>query len=101
MIIRLRSRDGLERITVPDGAGVAALKAAIQSQLGVEPADMSLSKDAALLTAKGGLDGIRCGRGRAAGRRQPPHGGSCGAGVRILSLRPSGCLRLGDRRGVS
>lgn len=58
MIIRLRSRDGLERITVPDGAGVAALKAAIQSQLGVAPADMTLSKDAALLTAKAGPEGI-------------------------------------------
>ncbi|PSC72970.1 NPL4 1 [Micractinium conductrix] len=52
MIIRLRSRDGLERIEVGNGATLAQLKHAIQAKLGVPLEDMLLSKNAALLTAK-------------------------------------------------
>ncbi|KAI8466686.1 MAG: NPL4 family-domain-containing protein [Monoraphidium minutum] len=58
MILRLRSRDGLERIVLPDGAGTAALRDQIHAQLGIPLEDMTLSRDPALLTAKGGLDGI-------------------------------------------
>lgn len=54
MIIRLRSRDGLERIQVDDGASLSALQQAIQGQLGVPLEQQRLSKDAALLTAKNG-----------------------------------------------
>jgi nuclear protein localization family protein 4 len=59
MLIRLRSRDGLERIVIADGAGVADLKAQINSQLSIPIEDITLSRDPQLLTAKGALDGIR------------------------------------------
>ncbi|KIZ02156.1 NPL4-like protein 2 [Monoraphidium neglectum] len=58
MLIRLRSRDGLERIVIADGAGVADLKAQINSQLSIPIEDITLSWDPQLLTAKGALDGI-------------------------------------------
>ncbi|XP_008812661.3 NPL4-like protein [Phoenix dactylifera] len=51
MIIRVRSRDGLERVTVPDGgaATVAALHSRIESQLGVPAAAQTLSLNPELL----------------------------------------------------
>lgn len=51
MIIRVRSRDGLERVTVPDGgaATVATLHSLIESQLGVPAAAQTLSLDPKLL----------------------------------------------------
>ncbi|GFR49916.1 hypothetical protein Agub_g12024 [Astrephomene gubernaculifera] len=52
MLLRLRSRDGLERIQVDDGATLAALKAAIQAQLAIPAEDMHLSKQPGLLTSK-------------------------------------------------
>ncbi|KAL4446805.1 hypothetical protein ABPG77_008049 [Micractinium sp. CCAP 211/92] len=52
MIVRLRSRDGLERIEVDNGATLGGLKLAIQAKLGVPLDDMLLSKNPALLTAK-------------------------------------------------
>lgn len=52
MIIRLRSRDGLERIEVKDDATVGDLKHAIEQKLNIPYEDVFLSKDAALLTAK-------------------------------------------------
>lgn len=54
MIVRVRSRDGLERITVPDPstATVATLKTLIDSQLHVPIAAQSLSLDQNLLLAK-------------------------------------------------
>lgn len=58
MIIRLRSRDGLERITVEDGVGVAGLKQQINKQLSIPLEDMLLSKDPQLLTAKDAPNGI-------------------------------------------
>eukprot|EP00775_Hariotina_reticulata_P004570 gene4570-4825_t len=54
MIIRLRSRDGLERIQVADGSSVSELQLAIQNQLGVPLEQQQLSQDSALLTAKNG-----------------------------------------------
>lgn len=53
MIIRLRSRDGLERVEVPDHATVADLKSAINSKLQIPIEDMLLSLDPKLLTTKG------------------------------------------------
>ena len=68
MLLRLRSRDGLERVTVGGGAGAAGaavtvgdLKAAVHSQLGVpEDEPVALSRDAALLSTKegGGPDNV-------------------------------------------
>lgn len=52
MIIRLRSRDGLERLEVPDTSTLAGLKLAIQEKLGVPLEDMLLSKSPQLLTSK-------------------------------------------------
>lgn len=51
MIIRLRSRDGLERIEVPDAASVADLRRTIHVKLNIPLDDIQLSKDAALLSA--------------------------------------------------
>ncbi|KAL4856070.1 NPL4-like protein 1 [Chlorella vulgaris] len=52
MLLRLRSRDGLERIQVDDGSTLGGLKLAIQDKLGVPLEDMLLSKDPQLLTSK-------------------------------------------------
>ncbi|OAY69436.1 NPL4-like protein [Ananas comosus] len=51
MIIRIRTRDGLERVTVPDpsSATVATLRSLIESQLGVPAASQTLSPDPNLL----------------------------------------------------
>ncbi|XP_072954682.1 NPL4-like protein [Typha angustifolia] len=51
MIIRIRSRDGLERVTVPDpsSATVSTLRSLIESQLGVPYASQTLSPDPNLL----------------------------------------------------
>lgn len=49
MIIRLRSRDGLERIEVADGSTLAGLKLAINQKLNVPLEDMLLSKNPALV----------------------------------------------------
>ncbi|WIA35011.1 hypothetical protein OEZ86_003507 [Tetradesmus obliquus] len=54
MLIRLRSRDGLERIQLEDGASVTAFMLAIQQQLGVPLEQQRISRDPALLTAKDG-----------------------------------------------
>lgn len=43
---------------MPDGATLADLKAAVESSLGVPAADVSLSKDAALLTSNGLESGV-------------------------------------------
>ena len=54
MILRVRSRDGLERVTVenPHTATVWHLKALIQAQLGIPYHDQTLSTDHNLLLAK-------------------------------------------------
>mmetsp|Transcript_35576 Transcript_35576/g.79001 ORF Transcript_35576/g.79001 Transcript_35576/m.79001 type:complete len:414 (+) Transcript_35576:354-1595(+) len=52
MIIRLRSRDGLERIEVQDNATIKDLKHTIHTRLSIPLEDMRLSKDPALLTSK-------------------------------------------------
>mmetsp|Transcript_11103 Transcript_11103/g.19353 ORF Transcript_11103/g.19353 Transcript_11103/m.19353 type:complete len:416 (+) Transcript_11103:279-1526(+) len=52
MILRLRSRDGLERVELQDGASLAELKQAINAKLGIPHQDLHLSKDPALLTTK-------------------------------------------------
>lgn len=52
MLLRLRSRDGLERIEVPDGATVSDLKHAIHTTLHIQLEDLHLSRNAALLTTK-------------------------------------------------
>ncbi|EFJ40602.1 hypothetical protein VOLCADRAFT_69322 [Volvox carteri f. nagariensis] len=52
MLLRLRSRDGLERIEVDDGANLSALKAAINAKLAIPLDDMLLSKQPGLLTSK-------------------------------------------------
>ncbi|CAD5192910.1 unnamed protein product [Musa acuminata subsp. malaccensis] len=51
MILRIRSRDGLERVTVPDpsAATVATIRSLIESQLGVPAAAQTLSLDPNLL----------------------------------------------------
>eukprot|EP00879_Flechtneria_rotunda_P011209 GHRR01011707.1.p1 GENE.GHRR01011707.1~~GHRR01011707.1.p1 ORF type:complete len:233 (+),score=91.74 GHRR01011707.1:411-1109(+) len=54
MIIRLRSRDGLERLQVDDNATVSGLQLVIQQQLGVPLEQQRLSKEPALLTARNG-----------------------------------------------
>ncbi|CAL5226154.1 g8977 [Coccomyxa viridis] len=51
MLIRLRSRDGLERILVPEGATIASLKRQITESLEVPQKDITLSTDKDLLTA--------------------------------------------------
>jgi hypothetical protein len=67
-------------LQLDDGASVNALMLAIQLQLGVPLEQQRISRDAALLTAKGG-QGIRYGRGWAAG-------GEC----QRCSNRRSSCL---------
>lgn len=54
MIVRVRSRDGLERVRVPDpnSATVGTLKNLIQSQLGVPVPSQILSRDRNVLIAK-------------------------------------------------
>ncbi|GLC39288.1 hypothetical protein PLESTB_001573700 [Pleodorina starrii] len=52
MLLRLRSRDGLERIEVDDGATLSVLKSAIHSKLAIPLDDMLLSKQPGLLTSK-------------------------------------------------
>ncbi|KAK8946523.1 NPL4-like protein 1 [Platanthera zijinensis] len=54
MIVRIRSRDGLERVAVPDpkSATVDTLKTLIQAQLGVPVPAQILSNDRNLLIAK-------------------------------------------------
>ena len=52
------NRDGLERVQVADTATLADLKAEVEKALGVPAADVSLSKDAALLTASGLEGGV-------------------------------------------
>ncbi|XP_020581782.1 NPL4-like protein 2 [Phalaenopsis equestris] len=54
MIVRVRSRDGLERVTIPDpnSATVGTLKNLIQSHLGVPIPSQILSRDRNLLIAK-------------------------------------------------
>mmetsp|Transcript_19174 Transcript_19174/g.49224 ORF Transcript_19174/g.49224 Transcript_19174/m.49224 type:complete len:413 (-) Transcript_19174:16-1254(-) len=52
MIIRLRSRDGLERLEVEDGCTVGGLRRKIQEQLGVPLRSQILSKDQGLLVTK-------------------------------------------------
>ena len=52
MIIRLRSRDGLERIEVDNNGNIRALKHAIQTKLSIPIEDILLSKDSNLLTTK-------------------------------------------------
>lgn len=51
MIIRLRSRDGLERVEVPDNATVDDLKHAVHVKLNIPIEDIVLSTNASLLTA--------------------------------------------------
>ncbi|KAG2487432.1 hypothetical protein HYH03_013999 [Edaphochlamys debaryana] len=52
MLLRLRSRDGLERIEVDDSATVRGLKQAVHAKLAIPLEDMHLSKQAGLLTSK-------------------------------------------------
>lgn len=52
MLLRLRSRDGLERVEVADGATVGGLKATIHEKLNIPLQDMRLSKNPGLLTSK-------------------------------------------------
>ncbi|KAJ9529201.1 hypothetical protein QJQ45_007898 [Haematococcus lacustris] len=52
MILRLRSRDGLERVEVPDAATLAQLKQAISDSLHIPLPDMQLSKNPGLLSSK-------------------------------------------------
>jgi len=52
MLLRLRSRDGTERVEVPDGATVGQLKRQVESQLGVKVSDQTLSLNQGLLMAK-------------------------------------------------
>lgn len=75
MLLRLRSRDGLERVTVDAGATLAELKRAVHEQLGIDPSEpLALSKDASLLSAKGGAAG-----GAAAGVALGPDGAALAA----------------------
>ena len=71
MIIRLRSRDGLERLEVPDTSTLAGLKLAIQKKLGVPLDDIRLSKDLQLVGRAASGIGGRCCR---AVDRLPPAG---------------------------
>ncbi|KAJ0977685.1 hypothetical protein J5N97_013159 [Dioscorea zingiberensis] len=61
MIVRVRSRDGLERVTLPDPsrATVSTLKSIIESQLGVPVAAQFLSLNRDLLLAKNPGDALR------------------------------------------
>ncbi|KAK9826206.1 hypothetical protein WJX81_008221 [Elliptochloris bilobata] len=52
MLIRLRSRDGLERIQVPDDTTVDALRKHISATLQVPMDDITLSRNQALLTCR-------------------------------------------------
>ncbi|KAK9086600.1 hypothetical protein Syun_028994 [Stephania yunnanensis] len=54
IMIRIRSRDGLERVTIenPNNATIADLKALIENQLGVPISIQALSKDQNLLLAR-------------------------------------------------
>jgi len=51
LTVRIRSRDGLERVDVTDNATVHDLREAIQEKLGVPYHDQQLSKDQGLLRA--------------------------------------------------
>lgn len=52
MIVRLRSRDGLERIEVPDNATVADLRKTIHQKLNIPLDDIQLSKNQQLLSSQ-------------------------------------------------
>ena len=49
MIVRLRSRDGLERVKVRDGATLSELQSAIEDVTGVQASEQRLSEDQNLL----------------------------------------------------
>ena len=49
MIVRLRSRDGLERVKVRDGATLGELQSAIEDVTGVQASEQRLSEDQNLL----------------------------------------------------
>ena len=59
MILRLRSRDGLERVDVSEDATVDDLKNAVEESLGVKREDQTISAEAKLLTAKEG-EAVKC-----------------------------------------
>lgn len=52
MIIRLRSRDGLERIELPEGSTLQALKQAIHVKLSIALEGLHLSRQPQLLTVQ-------------------------------------------------
>ncbi|KAK9805051.1 hypothetical protein WJX73_007136 [Symbiochloris irregularis] len=52
MLIRLRSRDGLERVEVPPEATLGQLVNEISTKLGIPAADITLSRNPALLITK-------------------------------------------------
>ena len=52
MIVRLRSRDGLERVKVGDDATVGELRRAIETITGVKENEQRLSTDVKLLSGK-------------------------------------------------
>ncbi|KFM24921.1 NPL4-like protein 2 [Auxenochlorella protothecoides] len=54
MLLRLRSRDGLERVKVADDATVADLRQAIAADLSIPVDDFVISQEPTLLTAKDG-----------------------------------------------
>lgn len=50
MIVRIRSREGLERVSIPDSmATLATLRSLIESQLGIPASSQTLSLDPKLL----------------------------------------------------
>lgn len=61
MIVRIRSREGLERVSIPEGqataATVATLQSLIESQLGIPVAAQTLSLDPNLLLRLKDKDG--------------------------------------------
>ncbi|KAF5830350.1 NPL4 family-domain-containing protein [Dunaliella salina] len=56
MLLRLRSRDGLERVEIDDNATVAMLKQVINQKLNIPLHDMHLSKNPNLLASKAPQD---------------------------------------------
>lgn len=52
MIIRVRSRDGIERVQVADEGAVGHLYSAVSSQLGIPLNDLRLSKNPKLVTSQ-------------------------------------------------
>ena len=59
MLLRIRTKDGMERVTVTEGATVGQLKSALEAGLGVPAAQQTLSLEQKVLLEGADLSAFR------------------------------------------